>query len=163
MKPRSCANTSTSLLGGTANTTLNFRGRYVLPVEGLLVLVGSPPATSVSSTQSSWYALVRGRRRSATALAIQSVSAWSPERCGLGLHITLRFTSPHAASVSRSARFTSRIAARRLLLMTPWSWKHWRFVILRVPFPRASEIASIASHWAGVQTPPGTRTLAMKM
>jgi len=79
------------------------------------------------------------------------------------LHITFRFTSPHAASVSRSALFTSWIAERRFLLITPWSWNDCRFVIFRVPFPWESAIASIASHWLGVQTPPGTRTRAMKI
>src|ERR1022692_2414897 len=44
MKPRSCAKTSTSLLGGIANAVLNFRGRYVRPYIGSSSSGGSPPA-----------------------------------------------------------------------------------------------------------------------
>ena len=76
--------------------------------------------------------------------------------------MTLRLTSPQAATVSSSAALIACIVRLRLLLITPWSWKAWRVVSRSVRLPKSSAMRSIASHCAGVQTPPGTRTRTMK-
>ena len=47
--------------------------------------------------------------------------------------------------------------------MTPWNWKACRVVSLSVPLAKSPAIRSMASHWPGVQTPPGTRTRIMKL
>ena len=75
--------------------------------------------------------------------------------------MTFRLTSPQAATVSISAPLIACMVRLRLFLITPCSWNAWRVVSRSVPLPKSSAIRSIASHCAGVQTPPGTRTRTM--
>ena len=77
--------------------------------------------------------------------------------------ITLRFTSPQAATVSSIAALIAWIAGFRLLLMMPWNWMVCRVVRRSVPLPRSRAICSMASHCGALITPPGTRSRAMKM
>ena len=53
------------------------------------------------------------------ALVTRRVSACNSDCSGLGLHMTLRFTSPQAARVSSSARLTALMADQRLPLRMP--------------------------------------------
>ncbi len=70
---------------------------------------------------------------------------------------TLRLTSPHAASVSASARLIAAMPGLSSRLMTPCHWNVWRDVMRNVPLACSRAIASKASHCAGVTTPPGSR------
>ena len=91
-----------------------------------------------------------------------STSAWTEDRCGFGLHITLRFTSPQAAIVSIAAWLISAIVRLRLVLMIPWNWKAWRVVSLIVPLANWVASRSVSIHCRDDATPPGTRIRIMK-
>ena len=60
-------------------------------------------------------------------LTAQSPDIW------FGLHITLRFTSPHAAIVSINESLISRMVVLRFFLMMPCNWNAWRVVSLSAP------------------------------
>ena len=47
--------------------------------------------------------------------------------------MTLRLTSPQAASVSSSAALIACIVRFMFDLMTPWNWNVWRVVSRSVP------------------------------
>ena len=67
------------------------------------------------------------------ALAVSSASACNLDWYGFGLHITLRFTSPHAAIVSINESLISRMVFLRFFLMMPCNWNAWRVVSLSTP------------------------------
>ena len=50
--------------------------------------------------------------------------------------MTLRFTSPHAASVSIIASFSCFISGPSPDFTTPWNWKLWREVMRKVWLPK---------------------------
>ena len=77
--------------------------------------------------------------------------------------MTLRFTSPQAAIVSRSTALISWIVFLSTFLRTPWNWKACRVVSFSVPLAYSSAKRSICSHCSGVATPPATRTRIMKL
>src|SRR3569833_646118 len=97
-----------------AMVILNFRGRYVGPYMGSKSWTASPATcvflSSSSVSQISWYAVVAGRRWSLIFLEQAYTSRWYLDCDGIGLHMTLRFTSPHAAMVVMSARLIACMA-----------------------------------------------------
>ena len=126
MKPRQCAKTSTSFIGGTAIATLNLREgttcrkaaqslarRDLRPFSSFRHL----PRAKFHGMQTS-----RGFRCLDTACAKSRTSSPMLEKYGFGVAMTLRHTSPQAASVSMRALLISRIVDFRFHFRTPCNW-----------------------------------------
>mmetsp|Transcript_90518 Transcript_90518/g.277201 ORF Transcript_90518/g.277201 Transcript_90518/m.277201 type:complete len:229 (-) Transcript_90518:357-1043(-) len=159
MKPQQCAKTSTSLHGGIATATLYFLGRYVLPYSGSSSKGVEPKICVFSAISSpcikkiSWYAPVRGKQWSWMAYVWATISSMSLRlhTAGFDVHMTLRQTSPHAASVSMHARLTARMRGLTSRLTTPWNCQVCRVVIFNVPLAYRWHVSSMASHCSAVQ------------
>ena len=88
---------------------------------------GSAVTAFSPSTHSSQYVSVRGRKRATISATTGSRTAWRAGS-GSGHAITLRTTSPHAASVVSSEALMPATSSRSSVLWTTWNCTPWRVV-----------------------------------
>ena len=103
---------------------------------------------------------MRGRKRATISATTGSSTAWRAGS-GSGQAITLRTTSPQAASVVSSEALMPATSSRSSVLWTTWNCTPCR-VVRRSFWSASSAIRSRASHCSGLITPPGTEARTMQ-
>ena len=118
-------------------------------------------ATFSPSSQISENAFVCGTKSSAMMPVHSRTAAYSGESIGAGVVIVLRLMSPHPPIVVEPASMMVLMTVPSVFFITPCSWKAWRVVMRRSPWPYSMHSSSSFLKMGPGTSPPGTLRRSM--